>query len=241
MTSNREKVVRTLDDETKNIAESARDIAKQLDIKSWRSIANIILLKRHGFNSRKDYTKYNFQKRGFNNEIELLNYRAKKRKYRGYCEYREQITQKNGFLNMSEYNIYLRNKSSGKFRNKRDFQERKGLLKGLEYIDSNQLDRHASLKDHSLIGILEQEDRKEKITNLLNKILNELKESWREVIKKRFYERKTLEEVGEELEMSYERVRQIETIALKRLYYLVKQSELYDFYADRENSWQYLS
>jgi len=89
-----------------------------------------------------------------------------------------------------------------------------------------------SNKDYSLIGILEAEDKKEEIKNNLNKILEKLPEEYQLVIKSRFYEGKTLEEIGKEINKTRARIGQLEISALEKLSYLAKQSGIYDLYIE---------
>ena len=89
-----------------------------------------------------------------------------------------------------------------------------------------------SNKDYSLIGILEVEDKKEEIISLLEECIKKLPEEYQLIIKSRFYEGKTFEEMGKDLKISYGRAEQIHKLALKKLFYLAKQSGLYDLYIE---------
>lgn len=227
----KEKIIRELDDESKSMAESARDIAEQLNL-NLRTTAIIILAKRRKFDSVKDYRIDNLKKRGFNRRTEYLNYRAKKNHFENFREYGEYIAQINGFIDKSEYILYRYHKLRSNFKNKRDFQEREGLLEGLKYIDPKSLDNLSAEKETSLISILEESDKKEEKARLLEETLEGLKERWRRVIIGRFYEGKTLEEVGKALEITIARVEQLEKKALRKLYFLARRNGLYDLYIE---------
>ncbi len=233
MVSARENLVRKLDNKTKSIVESARNIAEQLNI-SLRTTEKIIRCKRRGFNSTNDYHISILKKSGLNNWTDALNYWAENRGFKDHNEYEEYIAQKNGFINLNEYNMYLRYKSKGKFKNKRDFQERDGFVEDLEYQDPKFLDNILYENDYSLLGILEQEDKKEEIKNILDKSLEKLDENSKRVIIERFYEGKTLNEIGSQMNFTRQRVEQIEKDALRKLYYLAKRSGLYDLYAEKD-------
>src|SRR3989344_891755 len=135
MASKLEQQVREMDDESKSIIENARAIADKLDVKSWRYIRIILTAKRQGFDSINDYHINNFKKRGFDRMVDLRNFQVRKNNFEDLHKYKDYIAQKNGFLDGNEYSQYNRLKSTGKFKNQRDFQEREGLSEGLEYID----------------------------------------------------------------------------------------------------------
>ncbi len=233
MISKLELKVREMDDGTKSITENARAIADKLNEKSWKYILTILTAKRQGFDSIKNYRIKNFKKRGFNRLLDLENAQARKRNFKDFYEYQDYIAQRNSFLDYNEYTNYLYHKSRGKFKNQKDFQEREGLLEGLEYIDPEKLDAVISWEDYSFIGILETEDKKEEMRNNLDQILKRLPEKYRLIIKSRFYEGKTLEEIGKEVDKTRARAGQLEVSALKKLSYLAKQSGLYALYIEQ--------
>ena len=216
MVTELELKVREMDDGSRKIYDSSKDIANKLNI-ALETVHQYLVAKRQNFIDSQTYKNFLITQRGFKNFLYSKKFRAQKRK----------------FLDLKEYNRYLYHKKRGKFRSKRDFQEREGLLEGLEYVDPNNLDSFSSNKDYSLMGILEIEDKKEEINNLLDRTLKKLPEEYQLVIKARFYERKTLKEIGKEINKVRARAGQLEISALKKLSYLAKQSGLYDLYVEK--------
>jgi RNA polymerase nonessential primary-like sigma factor len=96
--------------------------------------------------------------------------------------------------------------------------------------DASSIDVPVSDGDKSLVDIIADEENDDPqtmlqnadLTNKLDKFLNYLTERQREVIARRFglrgYERETLEEVGKNIHLTRERVRQIQFEAMRRLH-----------------------
>ena len=171
-------------------------------------------------------------KSGVNSARELanrlnLNYRtvsiwiiAKRRGFDSLKSYFDFLAQKNGFKSQSKYQLYLREM-------KKIFPNdpENGHIK---YINPFILDRIRIQRDCSLIDIMNEE-----IKGLLEKVIGNLSERYQRVIRGRFYEGKTLEEVGKELRITRQRVKDIESKALRKLYPLAKNSGLCDLYTER--------
>ena len=109
-----------------------------------------------------------------------------------------------------------------------DYQANKRFQKEIEIVPFETLDRICASR---VFNGLEIEER-EFYFSLLGKIVDSLPEKEKSVIKKRFYEQKTLEAAGKEMSLTHERIRQIEEEAIKKLYYRAKKAGLEDFYAD---------
>ena len=214
MVSEFEKKVRELDNKNEKIYTVSKKIAKKSNM-AFESIRIIIQAKRRGFSSVISYHDYLSRKKGFKN----------------FSEYKDFRAQTHGFLNRAEYVSYYRYRKKGTFRSLRDFKEREGLNEHIEYLDPSIFDSFPSSRDYSVFSdILEKENERQNTFAILKGIINKLPHRYRLIIKKIFYGEKNLREIGEELNISRERVRQMQNEALKRLYPLAKASGLYDFY-----------
>ncbi len=230
MTSELEIKVREMDDESRTISENARLIADKLNIINKGHLKNILFAKRRGFNSLKEYYIRNFKRRGFNKFMDICNAVAIRKNFKNFRAYKNDICLKLGFLGENEYNSYIRYKKKRCFKNLRDFQERQGLLKNVEYRDSESIPEIESDKDYSLIGILQTADKKDEMGNKIEYIFKRLPENMQSAIKLRFYEGKTLEGAGKSLNLSRERIRQLECMALEKLRLYARQSGLQELY-----------
>jgi len=153
--------------------------------------------------------------------------RVKRRGFDSLDSYSNFRAQTRGYINRNEYSLYCYQKKKGTFRDLRDFQEREGLNSNIAYFSPLILDNLPSDGNSSTPLILEREEENKKISLILESIIKKLPSRQEFIIKKRFYEGKTLEEAGKELNLCRERIRQIETKALKKLYYLAKKNDLY--------------
>lgn len=132
-----------------------------------------------------------------------------------------------GYINLAEYSNFQHHKRKGNFNNLRDFQERGGLNEHLKYKNMFFLDSLASSYDSSSPFLaLETEEENEKISLTLKGIVKKLSPRHKYVIKQRFYQGKTLEEIGKKLKITREAVRQTEERALEKLNYLARQNSL---------------
>lgn len=229
MISELESKARNLDDERKSINESAREIERQVRINKKYAI-NIISAKRFGFSSLIAWKKSCLEKRGFSSLIEYEDYRARKKGLKNHKELREQECINMGFYGKADYHNYLHHKNRGHVKNKEEYFE--GLWRDkfdLEYKPNEYFEEISTEKDFSLIGILENEDKKEEIKNLLEKITAKLPERDQRVIRARFYEGKTYQEIGKELKLTRERIRQIEPKAIRKLYLSARKCGLHEF------------
>ena len=217
MVSELELKVREMDDPNIKIYEMSRQIAKKLKA-SLETVYHYLIAKRQGLESNAEYLRAILKKRGINSISEYESYKVLKR----------------GFLGKADYANYLYHKKRNRVKNKEEYFEGSWKDRKLDFQDSRALDNIQSDKDYSLISILEVEDRKEEIKFLLNITLERLYEKWRKVLIGRFYEGKTFEEIGKDLNLTRERVRQIEEKALQKFYLLAKQSGLYDLYVEKE-------
>ncbi|MEK6844120.1 MAG: sigma-70 family RNA polymerase sigma factor [Nanoarchaeota archaeon] len=173
-------------------------------------------------------------KSGVNSARELanrlnLNYRtvsiwiiAKRRGFDSLKSYFDFLAQKNGFKNRSKYNSYI-------LEMKKVFEDNEEN-QDIKYVDPAILDRTRIHRDCYLISIMKEDN--EEIKNLFEKIIGKLPDKHQRVIRSRFYEEKTLEEIGKELKISRQRINQIEREAIKKLYCLAKQCSLYEIYTD---------
>ena len=212
MASKLEQKVRELDNEDERICQSAKRIAGALN-KKVQAIHKIIIAKRHGFHDIASYYDYLSRKKGFKNFPEYRTFRAQTR----------------GYINRNEYGLYCYQKKKGTFRDLRDFQEREGFNSDINYLSPFVLDNLPLDRDHSPSSfILEKGEENKKISLILGNIIKKLPSRYALIIQKRFYEGKSLRKVGEELNISGERIRQIETKALKKLYYLAKANGPYN-------------
>ena len=232
MVSELESKVRKLDNKRKSIAKSASEIARKSGINEMYA-TNIIFAKRQGFSSFNEWLRSYLKKRGFSEGRDYLNYLAERNGFKDYKELRDRVYMNKGFCGRADYDNYLHHKNSGHVKNEEEYFE--GIFRSkldTEHKDAKYFDNLVADNDYSLISILENADKKEEIKALLEKIINKLPKKYQRVIRGRFYEEKTLEEIGKELKISRERVRQIEQYAIKRLYCPAKHSGLYELYSD---------
>ena len=232
MVSELESKVRKLDNKNKSITESARRITLQLELREG-TIMNYILAKRAGFSSFSEWRKDRLKKRGFHGWTDYFNYLAKKSGLKDYKELINRAYIKTGFWGRADYNNYLYHKKIGHVKDKEEYFE--GAWKdklNLKYKSNESLDKIPTERDFSLIGILKNADKKEEIKSLLDKIIGNLPERYQRIIRGRFYEGKSYAKIGKELKISRERVRQIESKAIRKLYHPAKQS-LYELYTEK--------
>ena len=155
--------------------------------------------------------------------------RVKRRGFDSLDSYSNFRAQTRGYINRNEYSLYCYQKKKGTFRDLRDFQEREGFNSDINYLSPFVLDNLPLDRDHSPSSfILEKGEENKKISLILGNIIKKLPSRYALIIQKRFYEGKSLRKVGEELNISGERIRQIETKALKKLYYLAKANGPYN-------------
>ena len=205
-----EDIVRAMDDETKSLDESAKDVTKRFRIKKGSAL-NILRAKRQGFDSFNLYSRNLLEKRGFNRWIDYFN----------------EITKRRGFCGASDYESYINLKNKGLVNDEEEYFEGNWRNKlGFEYIDPKYLDKLPADRDYSFTGILEEERRKVEIKVPLERAISKLSANYQKVIIGRFYEGKTLREMGNELKKSKDRIRQIEMKSLKKLFWLVKKQGL---------------
>ena len=153
----------------------------------------------------------------------VYQYIIAKRKGFDSCEkYKDFFAQRKGFLNDYEADKYNRLKKEGRVKNKKEFFKRTNNNGELEYHPTEELDKlESKLPSH-----LELSESRE-YSEIIRKVLDQLDNRLKFVIICRFYEEMTLEEIGEQLNQTHEKVRRLESKALKRLPYLLKRKGIY--------------
>jgi RNA polymerase sigma factor (sigma-70 family) len=215
MASELEKKVREMDDESKSISARAREISKQEDLK-YNTVYIYLRSKRAG------YTHFSYIKKNLADKGRATNF------------YGIKYALERGFLNPKEYSDARRLIKNGNFKNLDEAREylilRKSKEKWIYEIDPSILDNENSNGDFSLEGICDDWNGKEKISTLLEEIIGKLNDKYNKVIRKRFFDGLTLEQIRADVGFSKQHIQRIEKDALKKLYFMAKVAGLEDLY-----------
>ena len=230
MVSKLELKVKELDDESEKIRVAARRIAEQLNHKEGY-IFNILIAKRQGCKSYTKYKRRNQKGHGFKREIDYRNFLAKRNNHANHDSYLDSLAVNNGLIDRNEYKAFRDMRKKGKYLTLRDYQERgaeiKGEYRNPEFFYRLSCDRLSIEQSTKLLQI------NSTMYEIVFQLVDKLEPKYRKVIQDRFFKQKTLEKIGKKLNITRERVRQIESEALKKLYSLAKQSGLNELYFSR--------
>jgi RNA polymerase sigma factor (sigma-70 family) len=260
MVSELEKKVRELDDYSKKRSLLSIEISKKTGT-NINIVRAFLRAKRLGFNSHSEYLEFLVEQRGFNSKAEYYGYLARQKGFNSPSEYKEHFARNKGFNSRGEYNDNLARKKGFKSHTKyqEHFARQKGFNSITEYREHfarqkgfNSITEYYEClankkfqKDIEIIpdsrfeniltsrnlSSLEEEER-EMYYSLLGFLVDNLPDRERKIIRERFYFGSTLEEVGKEIGVTTERVRQIQENALWRLGFMAKIARLDEFYVN---------
>ncbi len=200
MISKLEKKIRESDISSKGIMKMSRLLAKKFK-KSVETIHKILIAKRQGYYRKYSWEQDLAKQKGFSSLNHYRNYRA--------------II--NGFLDDKDYRNYLGKRLKGICKSKKEYFKIVNLGGKLKYFASDLLDKLPQINKNEAI---------EELSDLLEKSLKDLNNKQREVIKMLYYNDFSLRKAGKEINLSGERIRQIELEALNKLYFIGKKYKL---------------
>lgn len=215
-----EAQVRQLDDETKSIAENARNIAVQLDAK-LETIEHYLYAKRNNYSSHFQYLEALAQKNGtscreknrkgmiekFGSVTLYLDLRANKKGFENHYEYEKWRAQETyGFETLCQLTAFIQGKPI-----------HQTYRQTIEFVPFSRLKNITAQEDDT--------EEKEKLLLTVQEALSILSEREKYILTKRYFENQTQEQTGEELAkqekrsapFTKERIRQIESGALGKM------------------------
>ena len=227
MATEKEIKVREMDDPSKRVAQVAREIADKVGL-STRSVANFLYAKRRGYES---YLKMQEERYHQPTATEFFRQYAKKLDL-SIEEYNELTCLKRGFSDISQARKFYKQRKNNPGLSIEQFLADEDRFRDLTLLPFEVLDRYPSREYASEFILKEETEQKELINYKLMETIESLPERLRYVIKKRFLEDKTLKEIGKDLKLTKERIRQLEEEALRKLYSLAIENGLQDLYEE---------
>lgn len=156
-----------------------------------------------GINTSTCHNIIAIKRKGFESTLAYLNWFARKKGFKSFSKYQT-------------FREFMREPNKYKSTHYETRQDK--FEKSLVILPNEELDKAEHFPDRP------NEEKSYEQTKYISRLLDFLPKKQQSVIKKYFYESKTLEEIGKEMNMTRQRAHQIKNEALKKLYIIFLSS-----------------